>query len=93
VTSWQLVTGGSPMTQGRHYWEVGLTKGFSSMIGAVRPGLGHGEGHANINDVYFIFAGNGSPSSQGGFAEGDRVGMLLDLDAGWMRYYRTLPQR
>ena len=24
--TWQLVTGGEPMTEGRHYWEVELTK-------------------------------------------------------------------
>jgi hypothetical protein len=27
--------------------------------------------------------------SQGDFAEGDRIGVLLDLDAGWMRLYRN----
>lgn len=24
---------------------------------------------------------------QGGFASGDRVGVLLDLDPGWLRFY------
>ena len=34
-----------------------------------------------------------SADPQGGFAEGDRAGMLLDLDAGWMRYYRNNGKR
>jgi hypothetical protein len=39
---WRLVTGGSPMTEGRHCWEVELTAGDPGvMVGAVRPGLDH----------------------------------------------------
>ena len=38
---WNLVTGGSPMTEGRHFWEVELTAGCFHMVGAVRPGLDH----------------------------------------------------
>jgi hypothetical protein len=104
---WQLVTGGPPMTEGRHYWEVELAVGHPFapvdpyvMIGAVRPGLGHDEwscGPAGSNDVYFItglyggLCGNGKVNSdkQGKFAKGDRIGVLLDLDAGWMRFYRN----
>jgi hypothetical protein len=97
---WRLVTGGEPMTEGRHYWEVELTKWdaeFSCMIGAVRPGLDHDKAHFNTNDANFIDAldgaldGNGKQGAdeQGGFAEGDRVGVLLDLDAGWLRFYRN----
>jgi hypothetical protein len=94
----QLVTGGSPMTEGRHYWEVELTAGFVDvMVGAVRPGLDHDKSHYNTNDAYFISGGTGSlwgngksyGDPQGGFAEGDRIGVLLDLDAGWMRLYRN----
>jgi hypothetical protein len=102
----QLVTGGSPMTEGRHFWEVVLSKGKYFMVGAVRPGLDHGKGHHYTNDAYFIAGfptraqyerqrralfGNGKPYAdpQGQFAEGDRIGVLLDLDAGWMRIYRN----
>ena len=97
--NWQLVTGGEPMTEGRHYWEVELTKwsGWNCMIGAVRPGLDHDKSHYNTNDAYFIgglkgaLFGNGKYNDdwQGAFAEGDRVGVLLDLDAGWLRFYRN----
>jgi hypothetical protein len=91
----QLVTGGSPVTEGRHYWEVELTAGFELMVGAVRPGLDHDKGHHHTNDAYFIGDYNGSlwgngksdADKQGPFAEGDRIGVLLDLDAGWMRLY------
>jgi hypothetical protein len=51
----QLVTGGEPMTEGRHYWEVEVTKwggGSNCMVGAVRPGLDHCACHywADIDD-------------------------------------------
>jgi hypothetical protein len=94
---WNLVTGGSPMTEGRHYWEVELTAGLGFMVGAARPGLDHDNFHHNTNDAYFIGGGNGSlwgngksnADPQGTFATGDRIGVLLDLDAGWMRLYRN----
>jgi hypothetical protein len=100
VEGWQLVTGGEPMTEGRHYWEVELSKwlgGMSLCIGAVRPGLDHDKEHFDTNDAYFIDAydgtlmGNGKDSAngQGAFAQGDRAGVLLDLDAGWLRFYRN----
>jgi hypothetical protein len=67
------------------------------MVGAVRPGLDHDKNHYTSNDAYFIsglygsLCGNGKHSAdpQGTFATGDRIGVLLDLDAGWMRIYRN----
>jgi hypothetical protein len=99
--NWHLVTGGEPMTEGRHYWEVEITKWAGAagncMLGAVRPGLDHDKQHIYTNDVYLINAssgalwGNGKKGAdyQGEFAEGDRVGVLLDLDAGWLHFYRN----
>jgi hypothetical protein len=95
---YQLATGGSPMTEGCHYWEVELTAGYAILVGAVRPALDHDKSHHRFsNDAYFIHGkhgalwGNGkiSADEQGAFAEGDRIGVLLDLDAGWMRLYRN----
>ena len=95
---YQLVTGGSPMTEGRHYWEVEITAGYDFfMVGAVPPGLDHDKDHHRTNDAYLIDGANGSlwgngkfcDDLQGQFAEGDRIGVLLDLDAGWMRIYRN----
>jgi hypothetical protein len=93
----ELATGGSPMTEGRHYWEVELTAGYGIMVGAVRPGLDHDKDHRSTNDAYFFdgfrgaLCGNGRvfADPQGQVAEGDRIGVLLDLDAGWMRFYRN----
>jgi hypothetical protein len=93
----KLVTGGSAMTEGRHYWEVELTAGHHITVGAARPGLDHDKNHAGTNDAYFISGFNGAlygngksyADPQGTFAEGDRIGVLLDLDAGWMRLYRN----
>ena len=67
------------------------------MIGAVRPGLDHDKAHFYTNDTYLINAADGSlygngknfADKQGRFAKGDRVGVLLDLDAGWLRFYRN----
>ena len=101
TVDWELVTGSSPMTEGRHYWEVEFTAADAAqimfMVGAVRPGLEHDKGHQYGNDAYFISGnsgflfGNGKRAAdpQGRFATGDRIGVLLDLDAGWMRYYRN----
>jgi hypothetical protein len=96
----QLATGGSPMTEGRHYWEVELTwtdEYCGINVGAVRPGLDHDKFHADTNDAYCIYGDNGTlfgngkcgADEQGKFAKGDRIGVLLDLDAGWLRYYRN----
>jgi hypothetical protein len=96
----QLVTGGSTMTEGRHYWEVELTCAHADCdisVGAVRPGLDHDTYHFRTNDAYYINGGSGAlygngkedTDSQGQFAKGDRIGVLLDLDAGWMRFYRN----
>ena len=98
--NFHLVTGGSPMTEGRHYWGMELTAGnwdVGVMVGAVRPGMEHDKGHSLTNDAYFIKGvsgtlwGNGKTAAdmQGPFAQGDRIGVLLDLDAGWMRLYHN----
>jgi len=95
-----LVAGGEPMTEGRHYWEVEICKfgeneqdlPGSCMVGAVPP-----DNHHYTDGAYLIDATDGSlwgnskisADTQGGFAQGDRVGVLLDLDAGWLRFYRN----
>ena len=103
-SSGQLSTGGMPMTEGRHYWEVLITLRFTCrrrlgmmMLGAARPGLDHNDAssHAFSDSAYYICASNGDlfghgkecDDRQGQFEMGDRIGMLLDLDAGWLRFY------
>jgi hypothetical protein len=96
---YQLSTGGLPMTEGRHYWEVqvgGLPQ-LSVFVGAVRPGLDHDKDSSYGNYGYFIWGFNGAlcgngkshADPQGQFAAGDRIGVLLDLDAGWMQFFRN----
>jgi hypothetical protein len=100
--SYHLVTGNEPMMEGRHYWEVKIEKDPAGcwcnfLVGAVRPGLDHDKHHYNTTDAYYIdtknggLYGNGDHGNgccrSGQFAVGDRVGVLLDLDAGWLRFY------
>ena len=53
---WQLVSGGSPMTEGRHYWEAELiSEGVPQamfIVGAVRHAAGLGlMRHHTTNDI------------------------------------------
>ena len=104
ANNYQLVTGDSEMSVGRHYWEVEINAIGGShcdiLIGAVMPGLDHGRSHAGsevADAACYVFGNNGclwghdkrGASVQGSFAEGDRIGVLLDLDAGWVRFYRN----
>jgi hypothetical protein len=97
---WQLATGGEPMMEGQHFWEVEVTKSKHLsifLLGAVRPGLDHEKSHASSNDAYYIDGTNGSlfgngnqyADEQGALAVGDRIGCLLDLDACWLHFYRN----
>lgn len=97
----RLMTGGPVMTSGKFFWEVELPKkdgsGVWVNVGAVRPGLDHDMSHSGSVDAYFMNAQtggifgdglhNGAP--QGQFNPGDRVGCLLDLDAGSLRFFRN----
>ena len=117
----QAVTCEQPMTEGRHYWEVELTRKSDYvnevLFGAVRPGQdcddtgdvpASSTAHFQIvfqTDSVHLF-GNGKadnatePGCDGdvshvdqgeehGFKQGDRIGCLLDLDAGWLRFFRN----
>ena len=95
-----LVTGGPPMSDGRHYWELQVSASASKcsvFVGAVRPGLDHEDTHCDSDGAWYLGLyrgglyrrGHTNSEPQGAFAEGDRVGVLLDLDAGWLRFYRN----
>ena len=101
TSPYQLVTGSLPMTEGRHYWEVEITcqrVPCNCMVGAVRPDLAY---MPYVTGAYTIDTSGGGLCGSGkqhdghgnmgefAFVEGDRVGMLLDLDAGWLRFYRN----
>ena len=91
------------MTEGRHYWEVEITASAGDpliRIGAV-PVSYTDHNKSKETKAYIMFLNTGclfgsgksqhAPQGKTGkvFAQGDCVGMLLDLDAGWMRFYRN----
>jgi hypothetical protein len=111
----QTITGGDPMTEGKHYWEVEITitqgrdhddADGTIDVGVARPGMS-GDSEPDYNpycatfDICAMDVGEGSVyggggsgglaseehSSNIGAVTGDRIGVLLDLDAGWMRFF------
>jgi hypothetical protein len=100
----KLVTGGALMTEGRHYWEVETGGGSDYrnplvVIGAVRPDVDHENCYCNAQGNFFIHPSGGLLYGNGKTAEdeqegvefkrGDRIGVLLDLEAGWLRFYHN----
>ena len=98
--SWRLTTGGVEMVSGEHYIEVQITKDAANdnrniMIGVTRPDLDLETQHHLTDNAWYLFAhtgglygqGKNNESPQGKLAVGDRVGVLLNLDEGWLRFY------
>jgi hypothetical protein len=95
-----LTTTEIELTEGRHYWEVVLMseRVGSIMIGVSRPNLNPKGAyyHRGSTDGWFISAYNGTlfgngkqrDDPAGGYKQGDRVGMLLDLGNGSLRFFR-----
>jgi hypothetical protein len=90
------------MSTGRHYWEMKLKtrapKGRSAIAFGVVPATtsNYDKGHSG-SGAYYIDASRGSLQSSshglqdadphGSFSDGDCIGVLLDCDEGWMRFY------
>jgi hypothetical protein len=96
-----LTTTGTELTEGKHYWEVELLSESVSCtwIGISRPNLdptGRYVGRECTNG-WFIAAlsgalyGNGKEydNEAGGYKQGDRVGVLLDLNNGSLRFFKN----
>jgi hypothetical protein len=94
------VTTGIELTEGRHYWEVELLseKYMGSIyIGVSRPNLDLVGDYilSDCNDGWFIGGGslwgNGEEGDDeaGGFKQGDRVGVLLDLNSGSLLFFKN----
>jgi hypothetical protein len=98
--AWSLTTTGVELTEGRHYWEVELLlKGLGMFIGISRPNLDPDGFYCarDCTDGWFIGAttaglyGNGKYNSDraGALYQGDRVGVLLDLGDGSLRFFKN----
>ena len=98
---WSLTTSEIELTEGKHYWEVELlTEDVSNIfIGISRPDLEPTGDYwkGQCTDGWFIEAydgalyGNGKffGDEAGRYKQGDRVGMLLDLDNGSLRFFKN----
>jgi hypothetical protein len=99
---WSLTTTETELTEGKHYWEVELLSEYMDdiFIGISRPNLDPtGEYlRRECTDGWFMYAENGdlwSNGKQGGedaageYKQGDRVGVLLDLDNGSLRFFKN----
>jgi hypothetical protein len=98
-----LTTTGIELTEGKHYWEVELLSEIMSniCIGISRPNLDPTGDYAlkKCTDAWFVSAynatlwGNGKQGGdgwkKGAYEQGDRVGVLLDLDNGSLRFFKN----
>jgi hypothetical protein len=96
-----LTTTEIELTEGKHYWEVMLLSGsvVGIMIGISRPNLSLTAIYFDreCTDAWFIYALNGGLYSNGKqghdqaghYKRGDRLGVLLDLDNGSLRFFKN----
>jgi hypothetical protein len=100
VTGMSLTTTGTEITEGKHYWEVELLseRVNSVFIGISRPNLDPTKCYyqRECTSGWFIIGGgalwgNGKDHSNGAgaYKQGDRVGVLLDLDNGSLRFFKN----
>jgi hypothetical protein len=100
---WSLTTTEIELTAGKHYWEVELLSGlmgdYLACIGITRPNLDPtGEYfYQHRTNGWFIgnrnggLYGNGKydDDAAGDYIKGDRVGVLLNLDDGSLRFFKN----
>ena len=96
-----LTTTGTELTEVKHYWEVELLSKSESniFIGISRPNLDPGGTYFNsrctdgwfIDAYYGALCGNGKyyDDEAGAYKQGDRVGVLLDLNDGSLRFFKN----
>jgi hypothetical protein len=102
IQEWSLTTTGIELTEGKHYWEVELLSDvgyYFACIGVTRPNLGPTGRYFNpaCTDGWLISNRNGSlhgngkygEDRQGQYSKGDRVGVLLNLDDGSLRFFKN----
>jgi hypothetical protein len=95
-----LTTTETELTEGKHYWEVELlSENIGGMlIGISRPNLRptgrywrvmSTDGWSISDDGALRGNGKGGDDPSGQYKQGDRVGMLLDLDNGSLRFFKN----
>jgi hypothetical protein len=96
-----LTTTDTELTEGKHYWEVELLSKFVGgiYIGISRPNLSPRGSYMNSHctDGWFILDQDGSlygnskygEDQAGSYKQGDRVGVLLDLNDGSLRFFKN----
>jgi hypothetical protein len=94
-----LVTSGTALTAGKHYWEVVILNDPHNcvLVGVTRPNLNPTGNYAvrASTDGWFMLPSDGSlwgngkedEDAAGSIDGGDRVGVLLDLDEGSLRFF------
>jgi hypothetical protein len=87
------------MTEGKHFWEAERLSRSADvlLIGISRPNLDPTGCYLECTKGWFIHVkegslfGNGKDDDDeaGSYKHGDRVGMLLDLDNGSLRFFKN----
>jgi hypothetical protein len=94
------VTTGIELTEGRHYWEVELlSEDAHDFVGVSRPNLDPVGDYllSDCTDGWFTATVNGSlygsgkegNDEAGDYEQGDRVGVLLDLNNGSLLFFKN----
>jgi hypothetical protein len=98
---YSLTTTGIELTEGKHYWEVELLSENvkSIFIGISRPNLDPTGKYLQrgCTNSWLICADNGAlygndkqnNDGAGGYTQGERVGVLLDLDNGSLHFFKN----
>jgi hypothetical protein len=101
ANGWSLTTTETELTEGKHYWEVELlSKSVDYIyIGIGRPNLNPKGAYwaCSSTDGWFMRAdfgdlcGNGKEGDDEAseYEQGDRVGVLLDLGNGSLRFFKN----
>jgi hypothetical protein len=96
-----LVTTNDKMMEGRHYWEVELMSQTiaCTFIGVSKCNLNPIGDYAKrgCTDAWLMYAGDGTlwgngkedDDLSGHYKQGDRVGVLLDLDTGALLFFKN----
>jgi hypothetical protein len=96
-----LATSGTELTAGKNFWVVEILHdyGGSTIVGVTRPNLDPDGNYAEeeSTDGWFIRVYNGSlygngkqdGDAAGTIDDGERVGVLLDLDEGSLRFFKN----